>query len=180
MRLVPDPFTQAIDTLQFFVKETSDFRGNHFDLTVLSPGHKLISFCHNKKSISMNFAGHPAARTRAQYSLSSGPSSGVVQYSLWLKMYQVRIRNCFDLQSYTIKTEQQAESITFRDLFLFRYPIYIHKAPSFISIILPVSRMLRKRPFEGFVYFFGDQPGTFCIRVYAIRKQALVIAKGLV
>ena len=95
-------------------------------------------------------------------------------------MYQVRIRNCFDLQSYTIKTEQQAESITFRDLFLFRYPIYIHKAPSFISFFFPVSRMLQKRPFEGFVYFFGDQPGTFCIRVHAIGKQAPIVLEHFV
>lgn len=129
----------------------------------------------------MNFADPPAARIRAQYSLSSGPSSGVVQYSLWLKNVSGSHKKLLRFAKLHYKDGTASGIYHFQGLISFPLP-YIHprKAPSFISIILPVSRMLRKRPFEGFVYFFGDQPGTFCIRVHAIGKQAPIVLEYFV
>lgn len=45
----------------------------------------------------MNFAGHPAARVRAQYALPSGPSSGVLEMlaCYGLKKVYVRIESAY-------------------------------------------------------------------------------------
>ncbi len=44
---VPDLVADSVDLADRLMHERGNLAGNHSDLTLLGPGHKLISFCHN-------------------------------------------------------------------------------------------------------------------------------------
>ena len=60
-------FGHAVDGVRFGVKISGHFAGDHSDLAFVGPGHELIRISQNKKSISMNSAGHRVARIGVQY-----------------------------------------------------------------------------------------------------------------
>ena len=62
----------------------------------------------------MNFAGHPAARVRAQYSPGADLRPALVHENVMAKNPLCVHKTCFGLQIYTIKTNLQAKSITCR------------------------------------------------------------------
>ena len=72
---VTDTVDETIDSVQFGVKVSGYFAGDHSDLALLGPGHKLIRISHNKKYF--NELSRPPGRSRrGAIRPGSGPSSG--------------------------------------------------------------------------------------------------------
>ena len=44
---LPDLVADSVDFVDGLMHERGNLAGNHSDLTLLGPGHKLMSFCHN-------------------------------------------------------------------------------------------------------------------------------------
>lgn len=62
----------------------------------------------------MNSAGHPVARVKVQYSPGADLRPALVHKNVMAKKSLCVHKTCFGLQSYTIKTNLQAKSITCR------------------------------------------------------------------
>lgn len=63
----------------------------------------------------MNFAGHPVARVRAQYSPGADLRPALVHKNVMAMRLLCVHKTRFGLQSYTIKTNLQAKSIACQD-----------------------------------------------------------------
>lgn len=89
--VVADAVGHATDDLQLGMDIVAYFGGNHPDLVLFSPGHKLIRFCHNKMYFK-ELHRPPGPSHQGTILPGRGPSSGVVEIHACYDLWNVQVR----------------------------------------------------------------------------------------